>query len=512
VSLPEPRPEPTATPVPGAAGAVAAHFDSYAEARDGWKEKNRYYHEQLSVLARQLVPPGKRVLELGCGTGDLLAALEPDPASSLGVDLSARMVARAREKHPSLSFQVADAEDLALHAGTTFDVIVLSDLVGYLTDVYATLRRLHAVCHAETRILITYFNFLWEGALTLGERLGLKMPQNTQNWLSRQDIENLLFLADFRVVDEGVRLLVPKAVPVVAPLLNALAPRTPGLKHLCLVQFFVAQAQPNPIRREDPSVTVVVPCRNEAGNVHDAIARMPRLGRHTEVLFVDGSSTDGTVERIEAEIKANPSMDIKLLHQVSPEEVARQKERPDRMLKLGKGDAVRKAFEAATGDVLMILDADLTVPPEDLPKFLDPLLEGKADFVNGSRLVYPLEDQSMRFLNLCGNKVFSLIFSWLLEQPIKDTLCGTKVLRRADYRRIQANRAYFGEFDPFGDFDLLFGAARLGMEIVDMPIRYKRRTSGDSKVRVVGHGWLLLRMSLIGFRKLKLRRWLGGTP
>ncbi|HEX2036406.1 MAG TPA: glycosyltransferase family 2 protein [Chloroflexota bacterium] len=179
------------------------------------------------------------------------------------------------------------------------------------------------------------------------------------------------------------------------------------------------------------------------------------------------------------------------------------------MLRLGKGDAVRKGFAAARGDVLFILDADLTVPPEDLPKFLEPIATGKADFVNGTRLVYPLENEAMGPVNLFGNKFFSLVFTWLLGQRIKDTLCGTKVLRKRDYERLAANRSYFGDFDPFGDFDLLFGAARLGLRLVEVPVRYRRRTSGYSKVQVYKHGVLLLRMSLIGFRRLKLQRWLG---
>jgi glycosyltransferase involved in cell wall biosynthesis len=259
---------------------------------------------------------------------------------------------------------------------------------------------------------------------------------------------------------------------------------------------------------EAPSVSVVIPCRNEEGNVDDAVARVPEMGRHTEILFVDGNSTDGTVARIESAIeRTRGRREIRLIHQ-TPRGGA-DPEDPARMLKLGKGDAVRKGFAAARGDVLMILDADLTVPPEDLPRFLEALTEGHAEFVNGSRLVYPMEDESMRFLNLCGNKAFSLVFTWLLGQPVKDTLCGTKVLYRRDYEKIAANRSYFGNFDPFGDFDLLFGAARLKLPIVDMPIRYARRTAGVSKVRLVSHGWLLLRMAGIAFVKFKWNRWLG---
>lgn len=497
------------------------HFDALADERERWRSRAAHYHRAIAALCRRHVAPGTRVLELGCGTGDLLAALAPDPAGSLGVDLSAGMVARARARHPELRFESADAEALAL-PGRTFDAVVASDLVGHLEDIYATLRGLRALCHARTRLVVTYHNFLWEGALGVAEKLGLKMPQPDLNWLGMQDLENLLRLSGFALVARGRELLVPARIPLVSAALNAVAPKTPILRHFCLVQYAVAELDPSPATgtpepRDLPSVSVVIPCRNEAGNVDAAVERLPALGRSTEILFVDGHSTDGTVERIESAIaRERGRREIRLIHQ-TPRGQGAFAEDPDRMLRLGKGDAVRKGFAAATGDVVMILDADLTVAPEDLPRFVEALAEGRAAFVNGSRLVYPMEPESMRFLNLCGNKAFSLAFTWLLGQPIKDTLCGTKALFRKDYERIAAGRVYFGDFDPFGDFDLLFGAARLGLPIVDMPVRYRRRTAGVSKVRLVSHGLLLVRMSAIAFRKFKWNRWLGrdrgaGTP
>jgi glycosyltransferase involved in cell wall biosynthesis len=239
----------------------------------------------------------------------------------------------------------------------------------------------------------------------------------------------------------------------------------------------------------EPSVTVVIPCRNERGNIESAVRRTPRMGRETDIVFVDGSSTDGTPAEIERVIAAHPEWRITLLHQGSG---------------TGKGDAVRKGFAAATGDVLMILDADLTVPPEDLPKFYRALASGKGEFINGTRLVYPMERQAMRTLNLLGNKFFSLAFTWLLEQRFRDTLCGTKVLFRRDYEKIAANRAYFGDFDPFGDFDLIFGASKLNLRIVEVPVRYRERTYGVTNIRRFSHGWLLLRMCVLAFYKLKL--------
>lgn len=234
-------------------------------------------------------------------------------------------------------------------------------------------------------------------------------------------------------------------------------------------------------------VSVIVPARNERGNIENILSRTPEMGSGTEIVFVEGHSSDDTYAAIEAAISRHPERRIQLMRQGGK----------------GKSDAVRMGFAAASGDVLMILDADLTVPPEDLPRFYDALTSGKADFVNGVRLVYPMEEEAMRFFNLIGNKFFSLAFSWLLGQPVKDTLCGTKVLWKKDYRRIAANRSYFGEFDPFGDFDLLFGASVLNYKIIDLPIRYRARSYGSTNIERWKHGWVLLRMVMFAARKIK---------
>jgi len=361
-------------------------------------------------------------------------------------------------------------------------------------------------------LVLTYYNFLWEPILALGEKLGMKMPQPDQNWLSMTDIASILRLSEFRVNAADTALLIPVRIPL-ADGVNRFAAHNRFLRHLCLVQYFAATYEPpdaaQVARRQALTVSVVVPCRNEVGNIEAAVRRIPEIGRHTEVIFIDGESTDGTVKKVEEMIAANSGrLELKLMHQVAPTSSEVTGERPHRMLKLGKGDAVRKAFAAANGDVLMILDADLTVPPEDLPKFFFPIADGLIDFANGCRLVYPMQDEAMRFVNLVGNRFFGAAFSWLLGQPIKDTLCGTKALLKKDYEAIVANRSYFGEFDPFGDFDLLFGAARQRLRIGDIPIRYRRRVAGLSKVSVLRHGILLIRMTLIGFIRLKLQVWL----
>ncbi len=464
--------------------ALAEKLDKLAGQRDKFRIKNAYYYEEIERLAQFYIPEGASVLEIGCSTGDLLAALKPK--RGVGVDLSPATIALARNKHPDLEFVVGDAHNLSIDE--KFDYIVMSDVVGYLDDIWTAFRNLRKVMTPTSRLLITYYNFLWQPLLKAATRLGRKMSVPEQNWLGSQDIANLLHLNGLRIVTSGEACLLPAKIPGVSSIANRLFARAPGVRNLSLIQY--ALARPTWQQEAAPhqlSCSVVVPCRNERGNVEDIFRRTPDLGKGTELIFVDGNSEDGTVETINRLLPSRPN--TRLILQGDG---------------IGKGDAVRKGFAAAKGDVLFILDADLTVPPEDLPKFYAAIAEDRGEFINGTRLVYPMENQAMRFLNQLGNKFFSLAFTFLLDRPIKDTLCGTKVLRKKHYDQISAGRDYFGDFDPFGDFDLLFGAARCGMGLIEIPVRYRARTYGDTKISRFRHGLLLLRMTVLAFRKFKL--------
>ena len=443
----------------------------------------RAYRRLLAHYYNLLIPPDASVLEIGCGSGELLALLHAGRKS--GIDLSAAQIAAARQRLPDATFFVQAGEFLELTE--KFDVIIISDTLNLAADVQRLLERLHAVSHPGTRLLLNFQNTLWRPLLSLARGLGLKAGQPQNSWLATSDVLNLLRLAGWAPVSRMNRILIPFAALGIGAGLNRWL--APLLQWFCLTIFIVARRD----RREAGSgrrgltVSVVIPARNEAGNIDAAIARTPPMGEGTELIFVEGHSKDDTWARIQQATAAHPELKIKILQQTGR----------------GKGDAVRAGFAVATGDILMILDADLTMPPEELPKFYEVLASGRAEFANGVRLVYPMDEKAMQFLNLCANKAFGLIFTWLLGQPVKDTLCGTKVLLRADYERIAANRAYFGDFDPFGDFDLLFGAAKLNLAIADVPIRYRERTYGSTNIQRWRHGWLLLRMVMFAARKLK---------
>jgi len=457
-------------------------FDDYAGRIAYWRARNPGYHESIAGIARFYVPRGARVLEVGCGTGDLLASLEP--SQGVGVDLSGAMVKEASQRHPHLEFRHAAAERLEL-PGREFDYIILSDLVGYLFDIRAALERLRAVSHPGTRIIINWYSRVWQPVVHLLEALGLKYPLPLLNWTTAGDIENLLRLAGFEAVRARGHVLLPLRLGPISRLANRFLAHLPVLRWFVWTNWVIARPIPRPAE-EPPSVTVVCPCRNEEGNIREVVRRLPKLGSHTEIIFVEGHSKDGTLDECRSVAAAHPELDIKVM-------VQRGK---------GKGDAVRLGFEHASGDMLMILDTDLSVAPEDLPQFYEAMVSGAGEFVMGSRLVYTMDPKAMRFLNLLGNRFFGLLLSMLIGQPIKDTLCGTKVIWRKDYAHLAAGRAHFGDFDPYGDFDLIFGAAKLNLRIVEIPVRYRERTYGAPNIRRFADGWLLLRMSALAAGRL----------
>jgi SAM-dependent methyltransferase len=441
----------------------------------------RGYRALLAHYYNLFIPEGARVLEVGCGRGELLARLRARDVT--GVDISGNQVEAARLRVPHGAFFVQAGEELDLPG--TFDVIIISDTLNFAGDVQAILERLHSVSTPDTRLILNFQSNLWRPLLALGRLLRIAKPMPLSSWLASSDVRNMLSLADWSPIRAEQRLLCPIRLGGLESLPNRwLAPILPVL---CLTVFIVARpTRARPAGRA-PSVSIVIPARNEAGNIRAAVERTPDMGSSTELIFVEGHSRDQTWEEIQKVQREFPGRAIKILRQSGK----------------GKGNAVREGFAAATGDILFILDADLTMPPEELPKFYEVVASGHAEFANGVRLVYPMDEKAMRFLNLCANKAFSLVFTWLLGQPLKDTLCGTKVLSRSHYEKIAAQRGYFGNFDPFGDFDLLFGAAKLNLKIADVPIRYRERTYGTTNIDRWRHGWLLIRMVLFAARKLK---------
>ena len=374
-----------------------------------------------------------------------------------------------------------------LETGQKYDYIVLSDVLGYTQDIEEFLRSARDTLVVDGRVVITQYNSLWEPILRFASVLRLRAQSVEQNWLSPHDLRNFLYLAGFETIREGNKMLLPIYVPLLSSLCNKVLANIWPFSKLGLIHYVVARPLPN-ARTDNPSLSIIVPARNEAGTIERIVKELPSLGPLTEIIFIEGHSKDNTLAEIERVTKEYTG-DKRIRYAVQDGN--------------GKGDAVRKGFDMATGDFFAIYDADMTVPPEDMEKFYRAMVRHQGDFINGSRLVYPVEKGAMRILNFFGNKFFSLAFTAILGQQLKDTLCGTKVLWKKDYKSIQENRAFFGDFDPFGDFDLLFGAAKLNLKIIEVPVRYKERVYGETNISRWKHGWLLLKMTIFAARKLK---------
>jgi SAM-dependent methyltransferase len=467
-----------------------SHLAAIASRRESWIKRNRYYYGLLNRLLRFLVEPNKKVLSVRCGTGNHLAAVRPGEGK--GVDICAEIMEIAKERNPLFEFAVAFPDKDEFHQlfgpSEKFDYILFND-IGDTVDVLQALRNLRPLCLRHTRLLVETYNHLWEPLVTFAEWIGMKVPRAEQNWLSTADIRNVMKLAGFEALETHWIVLLPKYVPLASTFLNRFCARLPFLKKLCMTQVVVARAVPPAVPKEELSVSVIIPCKNERGNVEDAVRRIPSLAGRTEIIFCDDQSTDGTADEVRRVQSCYPEKDIRLEYGPG----------------VCKSRNVWTGFDAAKGDVLMILDADLTTIPEELPYFVDVIVSGQAEFVNGSRLVYPVPKGAMNGSNMLGNKFFSVAFTYLLGQRVKDTLCGTKVLWRSDWERIKPLLGSWGTEDRWGDYELLFGAAKLKLKILDLPVHYQERIYGSTKMtKVFRNGLIMLKMCWHGFLKLKL--------
>jgi len=456
---------------------IREHFDQRPKLTAAAKS----YRRILAHYYNLLIPPSASVLEVGCGTGELLRLI--GATERVGIDLSAEQIALARQQVSGAEFYVQTGETVTF-PDRTFDYILISETTNLAADVQEMFQRLRSVAHGGTRLIINSYSSLWRPLIWLATQFGLRSKQPESSWLTKADLNALLHLSDWELIRSESRIICPVELFGMETILNRFL--APILWPFCFCIFCVARTR-GTCKKLTRTVSVVIPARNEAGNIEAAVTRTPTMGEWTELIFVEGNSKDETWREIQRVNASYPDRRIKILQQSGK----------------GKGNAVREGFAVAEGEILMILDADLTMPPEELPKFYEAIVNNRCEFANGSRLVYPMDKQAMPFLNLCANKTFSILFTWLLGQPIKDTLCGTKVLSRENYERIVINRAYFGNFDPFGDFDLLFGASKLDLKIMDIPIRYKERVYGQTNIQRWKHGWLLLQMLLFAAAKLK---------
>jgi hypothetical protein len=455
--------------------------DSLAKKRASWIKKNPYYYKNLVKSLKFIIEENSKVLHVRCSTGYLLNAL--NPKLGIGVDESELQILEATKNYSHLTFLKLNTEDFQINE--KFDYILITSIEDII-DIKSVLDNLAKCCHNHTRIIILNYSYLWNSLVKIAETLKLKIPQNLHNWFSKEDINNILRLSGFEKTVNRNIILFPFWIPGVSYVLNRFIARLPVFRDFTLLRITIARLVTNNLC--NPSVSIVIPCKNEEGNVEDAVKRIPAMGSHTEIIFCDDKSTDGTVEKVKKLIEEYPEKDIKLL--IGPG--------------ICKSENVWTGFDAAKGDILMILDADLTVIPEELPYFYEAISKNYGEFINGSRLVYSMHDEAMRFFNVFGNKFFSIFFSYILDTNIKDTLCGTKVLWNKDYQRIKRIRGSWGVQDKWGDYELIFGAAKFNLKLIDLPVHYYERVYGETKMKGrLKNGWIMLKMSWFALLKFK---------
>lgn len=367
-------------------------------------------------------------------------------------------------------------------------LVFLNGVLNHHLDIQTLLSGIRNKLSRTTRLGVVLYNPYFRGLYWLANRLGLRKGDIPITFITHTDLGNIVKLAGYEVVRIRPVAYVPFRWFGIGTLINRVFPAIPFLRWFSYAAVVVFR--PIIPEKKKPSLTVVIPACNEKGNIENALKRMPDMGTvDLEIIFVEGHSTDQTWEEIQRVMaKYRFQFAIKAFLQTGK----------------GKNDAVRLGFSHASKELLTILDADLTMPPELLEQFYQAYCQGIADFINGSRLVYSMEGGAMQFLNRLGNIFFAKSLSFVLDTRLGDSLCGTKLMTRHDYQRFVAWRRDFGDFDPFGDYELLFPASILSLGIIDVPIHYRSRTYGQTSISRFSHGLMLLRMTLTGFFRIKL--------
>jgi len=463
---------------------IINHFELIARDYDTWKAKNPYYYGQLKSFFKMHVRPDQRVIEYGCGTGDILASM--NAKEKVGLDIADAMIEKAKLSHPDIRFHLHDCET-RYSEPEKFDTAILADIIDHITDILKLFTSVNNSLKLGGKMLISTANPLWDPILKIAEKLGQKMPEGEHNFVPNRDLINFLRLRGFRLINNGAVMLLPKRIPAVSGWLNELAPKLPVLKRFCVIQTIVAEkvTDYSDSFHTDMTCSVIIPCCGKAADVSQ-LNRIPDMGKKTEIIIVADSASPGIAGKVDRLSEKDPR--IRVIPYSS---------------EYGEGYGIRQGFHQSTGDVLMILDEDLTVMPEELPHFFRPIAEGIADFTNGTRMIYPVKDQAMRFLHLIGNFFFNAVLSWLMSQRISDALCSTKAVKRSDCANIQLGA------DSRVNFDLLFEAAINGLKIVEIPVHHKASKTGISKMRTLKHCLILLMACFKWFVRLKLMRWRG---
>jgi len=466
---------------------IEKHYDNIAEKRGKFRKRNRHYHKKIWKYYNQIIAKESKVIELGCGTGDLIGNL--DVSMGYGVDISQNMLDIANKNYPHIKFIKKDFE--ALHLNEKFDYIIISGTIGMINDIQTLLTKLIDISTPDTRIIIDSYNPLWFPIIKFGEKIGYKMPELLKNWLSIDDIENFLYISNYQVIRRKYLLIFPKYIPLISHLFNNFIGQLPFIRRLSISNLVIARPLIQFDNKKELSSSVVITCRDEEGNIEGLVTRIPKMGKNTEIIFVEGHSKDNTVGIINQMIEKYPEKDIKLLKQKG----------------IGQGDAFRHGFDQAKGNLVIWLEADLTTPPEEAFLFWEAFLNGRGEYINGSRFVYKMEKSAMPIFNFIGNRFFGVLFTIILKQRFTDTLCGFKAISKMNYLKIRKDIDYFGDFDPFGDFELIFGAIKNNLKVSEIPVHYQPRLYGESKAYgssffgFMKHGILLIRMSFIAFKK-----------
>lgn len=450
---------------------------SFAIARnlDFWKEKNWYYHNQLKQIFKDVIKENSKVLQIGYGLGDILAALYPKKGVSFDDDKD--ILAISRRRYPIFKF--TDFNFNKNKVNDKFDYVIYPNSLEHFDDIQTVFENVYPALSRSSKVVVASVNPRWEQIFYILEKLKLKRPESSRNWLRIENIKNLLEVSGYKVIDSGFRIILPVSIPLISGIINKVIRNIKILSRFCVEQFVVAQKETFSINN-NLSCSVVIPTYNQAELLEYCIESIPNVGKKMQIVVVDDASSDRTEQVMKSLSKKHHN--IKYI----------RNERPQ-----GEEKSLKIGIESVDLDIILTYDAKMSIPSSELVRFYNVLASKRADFVSGMRFIYPLEGQRLRQLTIIGNIIFSYLYSLFLNQRVFDPLCSIKGFYKKNYSKIKIS-------NNNTLLDLLIKAAENKAKILEIPVHYSLESYLENKPHTLARLGILTKGVFYGIWRLKI--------
>tara|TARA_B110000977_G_scaffold125183_1_gene160299 strand:+ start:1495 stop:2904 length:1410 start_codon:yes stop_codon:yes gene_type:complete len=448
------------------------------ESRENFLKKKNFLFDEISKALNYLINDSNYVKFFCCGNSSIV-----NKVNSKNIYINEINNTFIN----SLTKSEIKKED-EINKNLNFDHIVIAD-IEHQKFITKNLIDLNEKIDNECRVIVLSKSIFWSTLINFYKKIKNIGPDKN-NFLPYSNLRKIFLNTNFEIVKNEKIIFFPFQFSLLTKFINQIF-RFPVLNFFCMINLTVLKkVQKKNYQAEGKKISFIIPCKNEGGNIKFFYEKIINSTINAEFLFGNDNSSDNTLDEIKKLQQAIPNKEIKIYDGPG----------------VCKSENVYKGINLASGEIILIYDADLTVSFDDLVNSINLLLKTDADFINCTRMIMPQQKNAMKFLNFYGNLFFAFLFSILFKQKITDTLCGTKIFFKKDWEQIKKYNNTWGAKDLWGDFDLLLGAYKNNLKIVENPISYTDRKEDETKMTgIIKNSIRMLIITFVAYYKLRIR-------